>query len=88
MTAKSGLAAGDRGELRLIGQPPIKMDSLKRENATIADIGQAQREAVCQKNTKSWLTFVLDRTPLVPSIQMYSAMMEPFWSRVKYFWSC
>ena len=33
-------------------------------------------------------TLVLDRTPLVLSIQMYSAMTLPFWSSFMYFMSC
>ncbi len=31
------------------------------------------------------LTFVLLRSPFVPSIQMYSASALPFWSRAIYF---
>lgn len=31
------------------------------------------------------LTLVLERTPFMPSIQMYSARTWPFWSSFKYF---
>ena len=30
------------------------------------------------------LTFVFERTPLLPSIQTYSAMIDPFWSSFMY----
>lgn len=35
-----------------------------------------------------WLTRALERVAPKASIQMYSAMMLPFWSRFVYFWSC
>ena len=34
------------------------------------------------------LTFDLERIPLEPSIQTYSAMTAPFWGRSRYFLSC
>ena len=34
------------------------------------------------------LTLHLERTPLEPSIQTYSAMMAPLWSSFRYFSSC
>jgi hypothetical protein len=34
------------------------------------------------------LTFDFERTPLEPSIQMYSAITWPFWESLRYFSSC
>lgn len=34
------------------------------------------------------LTLHLDRVPPDASIQTYSAITEPFWGRLRYFWSC
>jgi hypothetical protein len=34
------------------------------------------------------LTLHFERVPPLASIQTYSAMTQPRWSRLRYFWSC
>lgn len=47
------------------------------------------RKASCDELLQSIeidrLTFVLERSPFEPSIQTYSAMIDPFWSSFMYF---
>jgi hypothetical protein len=48
---------------------------------------RGSRTAENEKERQS-LTLHLERTPLAPSIQTYSAMMAPLWSSFRYFSSC
>ena len=47
----------------------------------------AARDRVEGSESCKMLTFDLERTPLEPSIQTYSAMTAPFWGRSRYFLS-
>ena len=72
---------------RSIDPAPADMEAPMRPSF-VRPSEAARMESKSGSQEQRLRTLVLERTPLVPSIQMYSARTAPFWSSFMYFRSC
>jgi hypothetical protein len=63
----------------------VQQPRVQQKERTESNVGKACRNGQRRVRTP---TLVFERTPLLPSIQMYSAITEPFWSSFMNLRSC